>query len=44
LQIFARNTECCESERASLASCKKLLRNRANRSAIRCRESTLRIG
>jgi Predicted periplasmic solute-binding protein len=35
LQIFARNTECCQSERASLASCKKLLRNRANRSAIR---------
>jgi hypothetical protein len=44
LQIFARNTECCQSERASLASCKKLLRNRANRPAIRCRESILRIG
>ena len=38
LQIFARNTECCQSERASLASCKKLHHNRANRSAIRCRE------
>jgi hypothetical protein len=32
LQIFARNTECCQSERASLAWCKKLHRDRANRS------------
>src|SRR5580765_6587057 len=44
LQIFPRNTECCQSERASLASCENLHRNRANHSAIRCRESTLRIG
>src|SRR6476620_6378628 len=44
LQIFARNTKCCQSERSSLASCRKLHRNRANHSAIRCRESMLRIG
>src|SRR5258705_12919659 len=44
LHIFARNTECCQSECASLASCRNLHRNRANRSAIRCRESMLRIG
>src|SRR5258707_3678631 len=44
LHIFARNTECCQSECASLASCRKLHRNRANRSAIQCRESMLRIG
>src|SRR5207344_3459216 len=34
LQIFARNTECFQSERVSLASCKKLHHNRATRSAI----------
>src|SRR6476659_7582407 len=38
LQIFARNTECCQSEGASLVSCKKLHRNRAKRSAIRGRD------
>src|SRR5436305_1765788 len=34
LQIFARNTECCQSERASLASCKKSHRIRANGCAV----------
>ena len=34
LQIFARNTECFQSERVSLASCKKLHHNRATRPAI----------
>src|SRR6476646_10773187 len=34
LRIFARNTECFQSERVSLASCKKLHHNRATRTAI----------
>src|SRR6185295_2166438 len=34
LQIFARNTECCQSERASLDWCRTSQHNRATRSAI----------
>ena len=44
LQIFARNTECCQSERASLAWCKKLHRNRANSFCDSCRKLTLLVG
>src|SRR3954463_16362388 len=43
LQIFARNTECCQSERASLAWCKKSHCIGANRSPIKCRQSMLRV-
>src|SRR6478735_1626711 len=34
LQIFARNTKCCQSERASLAWCRTSQHNRAPHSAI----------
>jgi hypothetical protein len=43
-QIFAQNTECFQSEPASLAWCKKLHRNRATRFCDACRKLTLLVG